>query len=654
MYNNHAIIFRVPSTLNEKRLELFMLRYMHRIQRHVLWVVLVGAVALAMTGFGVDSMSRRANAHVEAAIVNGVAITAEEVAREVFATKARYRQIFGDKAEELMKQLGLNLESQATDDLIDKTLIEQQVDALGLVVPKNEVISTIRSQLASTGFNVERFRAYLRQMGMTEEDFQVELGKDIKRGFFAGFLNHAGHVSKREALERKAQKDASFDLEGVEFQSAMFMKSVAEPTAETVEKYFTEHETEFQVPAQVAFEAAAISSDLVLNEVLVDDADIERYYTEHQGEFQEAAKGSYETFSIAIPKDADPTTISSLQEKASKTLKALTDAPAKEASILKDAGFSKSEKRQLNAKDASAQGRAALALAKVGFVEAPTVEEGKISLVAVRNFTPSVLKGLDAVRSDIETKLRRREAPAYAATKANELFAQWQTKGGSLKDFLTASSVKVTPIAVPLVAVDGSVTAKVPASVVKYVGSRAFSDTAILVEDASVSYLVAVTAKKESTLQSLSSVAPGIKSKLKDIAAMQLLRTAADNVQSELKKNPSADLNKLVASYGLTVEKATYSSKSKKVDSGILNNPQVVEFVKSAKRDLTVGVQPILTEGRAYVVRVNKVNKKPVTDIKPEEAAEEITSASGDSTRVLLDAFIASQKAHANIELKTK
>jgi hypothetical protein len=631
-----------------------MLRYMHRIQRHVLWVVLVGAVALAMTGFGMGSMNRRANAHIEAAVVNGVAITAEEVAREVFATKARYRQIFGDKADELMKQLGLNLESQATDDLIDKTLIEQQVDALGLVVPKNEVVSTIRTQLASAGFNVERFRSYLRQMGMTEEDFQVELGKDIKRGYFAALLNHAGHVSKREALERKAQKSASFDLEGVEFKPAIFMKGVAEPTAEAVEKYFTEHETEFQVPAQVAFEAAAISPDLVLNEVLVDDPDIERYYTEHQGEFQEAAKGRYETFSLAIPKDADPATISSLQEKATKTLKAITDSPVKEASILKDAGFSKPEKHELSAKDASAQGRAALAFAKVGFVETPTVEEGKISLVAVRNFTPSVLKPLDTVRSDIESKLRRREAPAYAATKANELFVQWKAKGGSLKDFLAASSIKVVPIAVSLVAVDGSVSAKVPASVVKFVGSRAFSDTSILVEDGAVSYLVAVTDKKESTLQSLSSVGSGIKSKLKDIAAMQLLRTAADSVQAELKKNPTADLNKLVASYGLTVEKATYSSTSKKADSGILKNPMVTEFVKSAKRDLTVGSQPILAEGIAYVVRVNKVNKKPVADLKPEDAAEEIATASGDSTRVLLDAFIASQKAHANIELKTK
>lgn len=629
-----------------------MLRHMHRFQRHVLWIVLVGAVALAMTGFGMGGYDKRGN-HIEAAIVNGTVITTQEVAREVFATRARYRQIFGEKADELVRQLGLSLESQATDDLIDKTLVEQHVDKLGLAIPKNEVIATIRSQLASAGFDVERFRSYLRQMGMSEEDFQLELGKDIKRGFFAAYLNHVGHASKREALEKRALKTATFDIEGVEFQPALFVKNVAEPTAAEVEKYFTEHETDYQIPAQVAFDAVAITPNLVLSEVLVDDEEIERYYTEHQGEFQSPLKGSYEVFTIPVPKDADATAISTLQEKATKAIKAIEATPGKEALVLKDAGFGKGEKHSLSAQDPTMVGKAAVALGKVGFVASPVTQEGAVAVVAVRAFTPSELKSLDAVRGDVEKKLRSREAPAYAATKANDLFAQWQGKGGSLKALLDTTKIKADVVSVPLAAVDGSSATKVPASLVKAVGQRAMSENTFLIDDAGISYLVSVTDKKESTLKALSSVEGSIKAKLKEIRAMQLLREAAEKVQSELRSNPTVDLAKLVASYGVVPEKSTYA-QGKKFESGILKAPMVAEFVKSARRDNSVGAQPIYDGGKAYVVRVVKINKKATTEIKPAELAEEIEAASGDNTRVLLDAFIAHEKAHADIELKNK
>jgi SurA N-terminal domain len=183
-----------------------MLRVMHRFQKHVLWVVLVGAVGLAMTGFGVNVYSNRSSPEV--AMVNGLKISGEQLVTEMRGIENQYRQIFGERSSELMKNFGVNVESQAIDQLIDKTLWNQESESYGLVAPAQEVERIVREQLAAAQFDAGRFRTFLSQMGMTEEAFIKELGNELQRTALQRAVADAIAPARLE-IKRKHARDGA-------------------------------------------------------------------------------------------------------------------------------------------------------------------------------------------------------------------------------------------------------------------------------------------------------------------------------------------------------------------------------------------------------------------------------------------------------------
>lgn len=423
-----------------------MLRIMHKYRKSLFGFLIVGLVCMMMTGFGIHLLDKRHEPY--AVKIDEHIISYEDISHERRNLEERYRSMFGKNFAQIAQQLNLNLAQQALDKSINDYILEREATQRNLTVGDEGLSSLIKTSLfgKEREFDMNAYRGFLRQIGMSSAQFEEKVRDDALRQQYVGILRLAAMPSQREARTAIEREEAKFNFDYVEFDSTEFLKEVKDPDQATLDAYYSEHNSEYELSPRVSFDYVVFDPEKFLDLVEVTPDDVEIYYSDHQSQFTTDEQIHARHIQLNYAKNATPTEMAALKTKAEEVQQKALSGESFESLALQ---YSDDITTKGNGGDLGWISRGKMA--KQFDASAFKTKEGAISeviqtdygfhVVKVEGVKPSAPKELNAVRAEIETIIRKREAPAYTADKARSLYEKWQSGSQSLADFAVENNL---------------------------------------------------------------------------------------------------------------------------------------------------------------------------------------------------------------------
>jgi len=620
--------------------------------------VAIGLVALAMSGFGVDLIQRR---HEPYAIkVNERLISFDDFNQERRALEQRYREMFGQNYNQIVESLRLNLKEQAKDTIIADTLLEEKARALGFHASNNAVAQIIHKELFPEGFNVERYRLFLQSIGLTSQQFEESVRRQVLRSQLTGLLNNISFASRRETETAILLEDTRYSLDYLEISPDSFAKVVTAKTGSSktappapseaeIEAYYHAHNTEYETPARVAYDYVVFDPQNFVDRVEVSPEDIEIFYADNLSRFTTAEEIKVRHIQFNIPPQADPAKKEEIKKKAESVL---AKAHAGESFEALAKGNSSDVLSAPKGGDLGwiRRGKMGQAFDETAF----KLLEGEVSdlvetaeafhIIKVEEHRPERQKELDEVRAEIEMEIRRREAPAYAKSKAEDWFAAFQTSELPLPEF--AAQHKLGAVKTSGLLQKDSNPEGLPNLTTQVMEAR--GDTKQLIDIGEKSVLVSVTDYREPETQPLSAVRDKVIEALYKEAARKLARETAQNIIDQLNQGTYKSLREAGVALKLPVQESKDLTRAKV--SGIFLNPELQSAVFSTAQEMQKPTRFFEVGQNFYLFQVTMIQRP-----KPEEVQTRVQKARRQESRrlgeILLKSLLNKLKAEAKIDI---
>jgi peptidyl-prolyl cis-trans isomerase D len=606
-------------------------------------------VSLAMSGFGVDMM--RGNRDSYAVKIDEHSVSHDAFYRERRDLEERYRMVFGKNFGELAKQLNLNMGQQTIDKVISDYLIEREATRLGLAVGPQEVSSVITTQIFGGKFDAAAYANFLRRIGMTSQAFEERVRLDALRQAFTAILRSASIASQTEARAALRRDETSFHVEYVEFDPAQVLTQVKEPSEEELQKYLDSNTTRFEQSERARFEYVALDPNKFLDLVKVSPEDVELYYTDNQSDFMRPEALKVRHVQLNYAKSASPQEMASVKEKAQQVQAKAAAGEPFESLVLQysDDITTKALGGDLGWLN---RGKMDKAFDAVVFKQkvaglAPMVEtDYGFHIVYVDAYREPAAKELAEVRAEIETLLKKQEAPAYTAEKAHELFEQWKKSDLSLSDFakqhsLVAASTKglLSQEADPEAGLKGLSAAVIDNP----------EEQKQLIDIGEKSVLVSILEFRPTEVPSLGQIKEKVKEAYRKEQAQQLAKTSAN----EFAKALSADGSKGIVSLAKAQKREVKTVKDLKKASAGNTSPFQSEAIQKAvfKQSGPARLADTFeSAGKMYVLEVVGVTA-PSEQLVQQKVSEAQKNESQELAQLLTASLNARLKAQSVIDV---
>lgn len=423
-----------------------MIKWIHNNKRSLSVILIMSVVVLSMSFFGVDMAGTRERTHaikINDQVIEHSAFNRER--RQLQETaEQRYRQILGENYNKLAPSIPPVGGQQVVDKIVADTLIQNAARELGMFVGPNEIRTVISHDLFGDNYDPRIYEAYLSQIGLTSLQFENRLRNELLRSQYQRLISDALRPSEREARALIIREKSTYDVRSAAFTPDDFISQIAVPADADLESYYIEHSTDFEQPAAVAYDYVVFDAASFEKLVEISPEDVEIYYADNESRFMEPEEARVRQIQLSIPKDASEEKRAEIKQRAEEaqskaqagenfdTLVKLYSDDVLSAAIGGSLGWIKPGKmsKQFD--------KAVFGLKGAGI--APLVSgDSAFQIVKVEEYKAAAAKPLASVRGEIESELRTREAPSYAAAAAQETFAKW-----SKDDALTLADVART------------------------------------------------------------------------------------------------------------------------------------------------------------------------------------------------------------------
>jgi peptidyl-prolyl cis-trans isomerase D len=246
--------------------------------------VILFAIVIVFIFWGVGSFRSRQASKV--ATVNGEIISATDYRRAYNNLIDQYRQRFGSSLNDGMIEM-LQVKKQALDQLIDRALLLQEAEKLGLDVSEAEIAQHIMEAPVFQNNGVFDNRRYLRvlsQVHLTPEEFEVEqknvlLGQKLTR-----IIVGAAKVSEAEVRQWYDWQNTSVNIAYVLFNPDRYDNIT--PSPEEISAYFEDNKNNYKTEPMVKVRYVVFDPADYADQVTVDEDEIADYYDSHLDEFK--------------------------------------------------------------------------------------------------------------------------------------------------------------------------------------------------------------------------------------------------------------------------------------------------------------------------------------------------------------------------------
>ena len=339
----------------------------------------------------------------------------------------RYQSVYGERfTEEMIKKLGLK--ERAVKDLINKVLLLQEAQRLGLRVAPEEVQASIQNNPAFQKDGLYDKATYLRalqRIRTTAKEFEANQGQMLLISKVQGLIVSSAKISDGEVLEAYRDNFEKLNL-GALFINPDNFKDMA-TTSEEAKAYFAKHRDEFKTPAKVNIRYLLFETKDYTRGVQITTKEIETYYQSNQEKFGQPHR--IKVRHILVKTDAkDPEALAQARKKAESI----------RGDALKGKDFAQLAKQY--SEDSGTKGSGG----DLGYITrgqvVPEFEEATFSLKAggishiiqtsyglhiakVEEIQEAKVEPLDKVKNQILTLLQNRKAKEVAYDEADQAYA---------------------------------------------------------------------------------------------------------------------------------------------------------------------------------------------------------------------------------------
>ena len=626
-----------------------MIRFFHKFKKSLVVGLIISLVCLVMTGFGVDFMNNKGRDE-HAIRVNETSISHSDFYDEKRAIERSYRRNLGELYSQFEDTLTARLNEQLIDRMVADALLESFAAGHEMFTGETEVKRSI-SSIFGGQFNLASYDAFLRENSTTAAAFEQKLSKDLLRDQLVGLMTDVASASSAEARTRYEMDETVYSVNFIEIDPAKLAPGVADPGDETLKALYDERVAEMELPARASYDFVLFNPDDFISQVNIQPEDVEFYYTENEKEFMKPEEIKAKHIVFNIPAGADENKKKEIKAKAADVLAKIKAGEALEALATQ---YSEDRASSVIGGDLGwlARGKMSKEFEKAAFklkdgglseiVESPTAYE----IIRVDEYKEATAKPLDEVRAGIETELKTREAPAYAATMAQEALDAWSKSGLSLADYAAQKQLIVKSSGSMLSA------GQDPDATLKGLSKAVLEtpdDKAQLVELSDRHAVVEIKDFKEPEPPQFAEV----RGKLLDIyrqgEAKKLAREKADSLLKAMADSKYKTLEQAAAASELTLERLSDQKRSKN-GSGIMADEKVGQFVFSSSVPNQKPEQ-VFEVNRNFVLLEVTAIKKPDMSTFAAKEAEYRKHASSDTSNALISSLISQLKAKAEIDV---
>lgn len=381
--------------------------------------------------------------------VNDQYITLAEFDKSYNQMVEMYRRQFGNSfSEEMIRQL--NLKQQAFNTLINRYLVSEAAQNLGLTASAQEVQQRILEYpvFQKDGmFDKERYVLVLQQNRLSPEMFEQQMKEDLSLQNVENFVKRQAAVTDEEILAEFRFNQSPIQITYVELDPKSFVDKVT--TDEKVLKdYFEKNKEKYKEPEKRKISMVLFKTDSYLKDVQVSDDEIKEYYNEHQSEFHKDAEVKARHILFRVEESAPEEEVTKVKAEAQKVL----DEAKK-----KGADFAELAKKYSQGPTAPKGGdlgyfsrdqmvpsfaEAAFAL-KAGEISGLVRTPYGFHIIKVEDVRPEKVIPMEEAREDIELTLKRQKAKDIAFDKARN-FADVAYADGDIKKAAEQEKLQVT------------------------------------------------------------------------------------------------------------------------------------------------------------------------------------------------------------------
>ena len=273
--------------------------------KRILQVVL-GLTIIPFAFFGMESYTRGVGGAQDVAIVDGAAITQREFAEEMRRQQDRLREVLGRGAD-LAPLDTPEMRLAILESLISQRLVLTEVLNTRLAVSREDVIAGIlaAAEFQEDGkFSSERYMAYLRSRGMTDEGNVARLRLEMPAGRLAGAISGSAFQPRAVAERLIALQDEKREVAETFIPAAQFLGRVKLDDAK-IKAYFDANPAEFKVPERVRAEYLVLSAEELGKSEVATDVELKEAYEKNASQLAVAEQRRASHILVKTKEDAE-------------------------------------------------------------------------------------------------------------------------------------------------------------------------------------------------------------------------------------------------------------------------------------------------------------------------------------------------------------
>jgi peptidyl-prolyl cis-trans isomerase D len=402
-------------------------------------------IVLVFVFWGVGSSYRGTLNSV--ATVNKEPIIYEDFQKTYERVVDQYRTQFGGTLPKgLIESLGLD--KQVIDQLIQRELLRQGAQKMGILVSDLEVKQAVEKMEAfrTNGiFNVEQYKSIITSSGMTPASFEGSMRSDLITSKVVDQLMSFAKVTPMEINENFDYENEEIKLEYVVFKSADYKEKIT-VIEEDLATYYEENKKNYMTDPQIKLDFLAFPFNGE-EKPAVTDEELEVYYSQNLNRYSSPEQRSARHILFKTSEDESEDVLSEKYQRAEEVLDmARSGEDFAELAKLYSEGPTGPKGGDLGT---FSRGRMVKPFEDAVF----SLSEDEISdvvetqfgfhIIKLEKIEPARTKTLDEVKDAIVATLQKQKSSDLAFTNATESYEQI-ILAGSLGKFSENSGVKIT------------------------------------------------------------------------------------------------------------------------------------------------------------------------------------------------------------------
>ena len=251
--------------------------------------LLVGIIIIPFALFGVDSIFLSGSSVEKAATVNGEPISKLRLQQAVAIRKQQILNRFQDISPELIDDQ--QLQGHVLNELVRQKALQIEAKSHDIVIPQKRVYQALLDTEAfqtEGAFDAEKYDFLLRQQGYTPNSYNALLSEEMAVNQLIRGITGTGFATAQEValLAGLAEQKRSFYYLTIPAKDVLEQTEIPE---EALVAFYEENQTRFMTDEQVIVNYLELSTDMLLQEVTVDEAVLREQYEQEVANSNAAA-----------------------------------------------------------------------------------------------------------------------------------------------------------------------------------------------------------------------------------------------------------------------------------------------------------------------------------------------------------------------------